>query len=197
MVGSNWDEVRSAVAERTDCVLANLHADWGTTRTADPFEFGPRSFDPERPPASVEAQLERIAGIASVILFYTPECEETVLVYNPGGFWEPPGGVIERAQTPENAARAEAREETGLEVELTDLRYTGRIEFQYASGASVPLPLAQFVGHRVDGSLEVEREGSDHPGVTRATGLFDAATLPEGTREHDEIRDLLADSSTR
>ncbi|WP_232701765.1 NUDIX domain-containing protein [Halobacterium wangiae] len=195
MTVEDWPRVRAQVAERTDRVLADLRADWGTTRTVDTLEFGPRSFDPDEPPATVEDQLERIGGIASVIVFYTATREETVLVYNPGGFWEPPGGVVERDQTPADAARAEAREETGLDVELTDLLYTGRIEFQYANGASVPLPLAQFVGHRVDGSLEIEREGSDHPGVTRATGLFDAATLPEDAREHDEIRRLLADTT--
>lgn len=191
-MADDWQRVRERVAERTDRVLSDLREEWGTNRTVEPFEYGPRSFDPDEPPASVEEQLECISGIASVVLFYTDAREETVLVYNPGGFWEPPGGVVEADQTPGEAARAEAREETGLEIELTDLLYTCRFEFQYASGASVPLPLAQFAARRVDGSLEVEREGSDHPGVTRATGLFDAATLPEEVRDRDEIGRLIA-----
>jgi len=189
---TDWSRVRERVAERTDEVLARLREEWGTARTVEPFEYGPRHHDSDDPPGSVEEQLERIAGIASAITFYTPEREETVLVYNPASRWEPPGGVIERDQSPEEAARTEAREETGLEVELVDLLYTGRFEFRYASGACVPLPVAQFVGHRTGGSLAVEREGSDHPGTTRATGLFDAETLPETRREGEEIRRLLA-----
>lgn len=191
----SWPAVRERIAERTDRIVADLQREWGTTCTVEPFEYGPLSHDPDEPPSSVEEQLEIIGGIASVITFYTPAHEETVLVYNPSGFWEPPGGVIEPDQTPAEAARAEAREETGLAVELTDLLYAGRFEYRYESGHSVPLPVAQFVGHRVDGSLRVEREGTDHPGVTRATGLFDADVLPENCRDVEEIRELLGSGS--
>ena len=189
---TGWSHVRKRVAEHTDDVLSRLREEWGTTRTVEPFEYGPRHHDPEDPPETVDGQLDLIAGIASVATFYTPARKETVLVYNPAGWWEPPGGVVERGQSPEEAARTEAREETGLEVELVDLLYTGRFEFRYASGETVPLPVAQFVGHRTGGSLAIEREGSDHPGTTRATGLFDAETLPETRRDGEEIRRLLA-----
>jgi ADP-ribose pyrophosphatase YjhB (NUDIX family) len=175
--------------------VSDLQSEWETTRTVDPFEFGPRSHDPEEPPRTVDSQLELIAGIASVVLFYTSDHEETVLVYNPSGFWEPPGGVIEKNQTPENTARVEAREETGLEIELTDLLYTGEFVFRYASGERVPLPVAQFVGHRVSGTLRIEREGTDHPGVTRATGLFDTEVFPEPCRDAEEIKRLLQEPS--
>lgn len=188
-----WPDVRAQIARRTDGVVSDLQAEWGTTRTVEPFEYGPVSHAPDEPPETVAEQLDLIAGIASVVSFYTPAHEETVLVYNPSEFWEPPGGVVERDQTPAEAARTEVREETGLEVELTDLLYAGRFDYQYASGESVPLPVAQFVGHRVGGSLRVEREGTDHPGVTRATGLFDADVFPEPCRDAEEIRRLLAD----
>lgn len=191
----SWSAVRERIAERTDRVVSDLRSKWGTTRTVDPFQFGPRSHDPDEPPGTVDGQLAVVAGIASVVLFYTPEREETVLVYNPAGFWEPPGGVVERHQTPAEAARVEAREETGLEIELTDLLYAGTFEFRYASGQSVPLPVAQFVGRRTSGSLRIEREGTDHPGATRATGLFDAEVLPETCRDAAEIRRLFAGTS--
>lgn len=187
----SWAAVRRRIAERTDRVVADLRSEWETARTAPSFEFGPRAHHPDEPPSSVESQLDLLAGIASVVLFYTPERAETVLVYNPGGYWEPPGGVIERSQSPADAARTEAREETGLEVRLTDLLYAGTFTLRYGSGESVPLPVAQFVGHRVDGSLTVEREGSDHPGVTRATGLFDTQVFPDDCRDAAEIRRLL------
>ncbi|WP_458209924.1 NUDIX hydrolase [Haladaptatus sp. NG-SE-30] len=195
-MSASWAAIRERIGERTDRIVSDLQSEWGTTRSIESFDFGPRSHDPDKPPRSVDGQLEIIAGIASAVLFYTPAHEETVLVYNPAGFWEPPGGVIEKNQTPADAARVEAREETGLEIELTDLLYTGTFEFHYASGESVPLPVAQFVGHRVSGSLQIEREGTDHPGVTRATGLFDAEVFPEPCRDAEEIQQLLSDRST-
>ncbi|MFC7205369.1 NUDIX domain-containing protein [Haloferax namakaokahaiae] len=191
---TDWPTVRERIADRTARVLSDLNERWGPTRTIDSFDFGPKPYYPDEPPRSVDGQLTRIAGIASVVLFYTSSHEQTVLVYNYGGFWEPPGGVTEKSQTPEEAARAEAREETGLEIELTGLLYAGTFEFHYANGASVPLPVAQFVGHRVDGTLTVERERIDHPGATRATGLFDTDVFPEQCRDGDEIRRLLAES---
>jgi len=71
--------------------------------------------------------------------------------------------------------------------------YTTRCEFQYSNGQSVPLPVAQFVGHRVGGSLHVERERIDHPGVTRATGVFDEEVFPDPCRDADVILELLSD----
>ncbi|WP_247731469.1 NUDIX hydrolase [Halovivax limisalsi] len=187
-----WERVRDRVAARTDRIIEGIQAEWGTDRTGEPFELGPRPFDPDEPPETAGAQLDRIAGVASVVVYYTEAREETVLVFNPGGYWEPPGGVVERDQTPAEAARTEAREEIGVDVALTDVHYTTRCQFQYAAGHSVPLPVVQFVGHRTGGSLHVERERLDHPGVTRATGVFDADVFPEPCRDGDEIRALLA-----
>jgi ADP-ribose pyrophosphatase YjhB (NUDIX family) len=190
---NEWPDVREQVERRTDRVVSDLQDEWESAQTVESFEYGPVSHAPDEPPETVAEQLEHIAGIASVVTFYTPDHEETVLVYNPAGFWEPPGGVIERDQTPAEAARAEAHEETGLDVELTDLLYAGRFDYRYESGETVPLPVAQFVGHHVSGSLHVEREGTDHPGVTRATGLFDAEVFPEECRDAEEIRRLLGE----
>ncbi|MFB6193714.1 MAG: NUDIX hydrolase, partial [Halobaculum sp.] len=187
---ADWTEIRRRVERRTDRVLAELGERWGDHERRAPITYGPADHDPDEPPESVADQLNTMAGIASVVVWYTPERRETVLVYNPHGGWEPPGGRIEPDQTPEETARTEAREETGLAVELTDLLYTRRVTYRYASGATVELPLAQFTGHRTDGHLRVEREGDTHPevsrahpGLSRATGLFDAETLPETRRD--------------
>jgi 8-oxo-dGTP pyrophosphatase MutT (NUDIX family) len=119
--------------------------------------------------------LDLIAGIASVVVFDSEKRRETVLVYNPGGWWEPPGGVVEGGDSLAETARTEAREETGLDIVLTDL------------------PLAQFAGRRTGGRLRVKREGRTHPGCTRAVGLFDTDTLPELRRDRKTILDLLND----
>lgn len=126
-----------------------------------------------------------------MLLFYTPERRETVLVCNPKGSWEPPGGVIEAEWTPAETARNEAREETGLEVELTELVYTRRARFEYPDGNAVELPVAQFAGHRVAGELGVEKEGHAHPGMSRGVGLFDRETLPELRRERERLLERL------
>lgn len=187
----NWGEVRDRIERRTDRVLADLQEDWGTTASVGEFEYGPKPWHPEEPPGSVEEQLDLWGGIASVVVCYTDRHEEAVLVYNRSGRWEPPGGVIEGETTARETAVREADEETGLNVEVTDLQYTGRVHLQYDDGQSVPLPLAQFVGHRVDGRLRVEREVNDHPGVTRGVGLFGPDVLPENCRDRDRILAVL------
>ena len=192
-MGDDWAATRREVESYTETTLDRLESEWGVESRRPTLELGPRGHDPDTPPASASACIDRIGGIASVIVFYTDEHRETVLVYNRAGGWEPPGGVVENGQTLAETARTEAREETGLAVSLTDLLYTRTVEFAFGDRSTVPLPVAQFVGHRTDGILRIEREGRTHPGCTRATGLFDIETLPEMRRERDAIVDLLND----
>lgn len=197
---SDWETVRTAVESHTDDVLSGLTERWGDHERRDSFTYESPGHDPDSPPASRSAQLSVMAGIVSVVVFYSDDRRETVLVYNPHGGWEPPGGRLEPDRTPEEMARTEASEETGLEIELTDLLYTTRFEYVYGSGHSVELPLAQFAGRRASGHLQVEKEGNthpevprSHPGLSRGTGLFDTETLPEIRRDRDLIRELLND----
>lgn len=189
----DWATVRERVERETAATLERLHEEWGDAERLPPFTFAARHHDPDTAPNSVAEQYETIAGIASVLLFYTAEHRETVLVYNPKGGWEPPGGVIEAEWTPAETARTEAREETGLAIELTDLAYTRRVRFEYPDGNAVDLPVAQFVGHRVGGELGVEKAGHAHPGMSRGVGLFDRETLPELRRERERLLDRLND----
>ncbi|MFB6175733.1 MAG: NUDIX domain-containing protein [Halobaculum sp.] len=197
---SEWEQVRDRTEQYTDRVLNGLTERWGDHERRASFTYESPGHDPDEPPTSFERQVAIVGGIVSVVVWYTDERRETVLVYNPAGGWEPPGGRIEPGQTPEEMARTEAREETGLDIELTDLCYTIRFEYEYDSGHTVELPLAQFTGRRTDGHLQVEREGNTHPevsrahpGLSRATGLFDAETLPEMRRERELIVDRMAD----
>lgn len=196
----DWAEIEAAAERRTDRVLAELTDRWGDHERREQIRYGPAEIDPDGPPASLAAQLETMGGIVSVVVFYTDERRETVLVYNSRGGWEPIGGRIEPGQRPEETARAEAREEAGIEIRLDDLLYTRRVEYVWDSGHTAQVPLAQFAATRTDGILRVEREGDthpavsrSHPGLSRGTGLFDAETLPPLRRDRDLVVDLLDD----
>lgn len=192
-MSGDWPRVKAAVEAYTDDRLAHVHSVYDDVEQQHPIKYGPRHHDPESPPVDTDTLLELVGGIVSVLLFYTPERRETVLVYNPAGAWEPPGGVVEDGHTPEEMAAIEANEETGLRVTITDAAYTRRIGFNFADGRRVELPLVQYIGHRRAGTLSVEREGRTHPGTTRATGLFDRETLPALRRDEPLVRELLND----
>lgn len=186
-------DVYDRLERRTERILAELREAYDTDATVDPFHYGPQPWFPDDPPQSVEEQLETWAGIASVVPFYTDREEQVVLVWNRSGQWEPPGGVIEAGKTPAEMARIEAREETGLDVEITDLLYTGVVHYHYDEDGSVPLPVAEFVGRRTGGSLRVERERIAHPGATRGVGVFGPDVLPENCRDRERILEILPD----
>jgi 8-oxo-dGTP pyrophosphatase MutT (NUDIX family) len=190
-MSDGWDDVRARLARRTDRLLADLREEWGTSRTAEPFEYGPKPWYPDAAPESVDEQLGALAGLASVVVCDTRNRREAVLVYNRAGYWEPPGGAVEGRDSLADTAVREAREETGLSVELTGLLSAGRVRHRYGDGRAVPLPVATFVGRRVDGSLRVEREVNDHPGVTRGVGLFGPDVLPDRCRDRDLVEAAL------
>lgn len=192
-----WPDVRERLARRTDRVLADLQDEYGTGTALEPLDYGPKPWFPDGPPDSVAEQLDAFAGMASVVTFYTHRREETVLVYNRGGHWEPPGGAVEGRDGLAGTAAREAREETGLDVEIADLLSARRVRYRYDDGSTVPLPVATFVGHREAGSLSVEREDNDHPGVTRGVGLFGPDVLPENCRDRERILELLPDEDRR
>ena len=52
-----------------------------------------------------------------------------LLIQNPSGVWTFPKGVIEKGETPEQAALREVYEETGIKGEILD--YIGEIQYWY------------------------------------------------------------------
>lgn len=181
------DEVRDRVRQRTDRLLADLRAEWGVETTKPALDYGPKPWYPDSVGESVDATLEAFAGMASVLPFYTDAREEAVLVFNRSDRWEPPGGAVEGRDDLAATAVREAREETGLDVEITDLLYATRVRYHFDDGDVVELPVATFVGRRTGGDLHVERTENDHPGVCRGVGLFGADVLPANCRDRELI----------
>lgn len=184
-------DVQGEIRARTERVLEGLAEEWSPDRRIEPLEYGPLPWHPDEVPGTVGEALAVFAGMSSVVVFWNERRVETVLVWNRNGHWEPPGGAIEADQTPAETALAEATEETGLVVDLTGLHSLGRVTLSFAAGGSLELPVATFVGERVSGSLRVEREANDHPGVTRGVGLFDRKHLPESCRDREAIAGML------
>ena len=75
-----------------------------------------------------------------------------------GGFWNAPGGKIELGESPEEAARREVREETGLIVNSLDRM--GYLEFYFGAGKERPDWTAQvFACEDFSGELKESEEG--------------------------------------
>ena len=98
------------------------------------------------------------------------------------GEWSLPGGVLECGETLREAAAREAREETGIEVETSDLlgvyeRVTrdegGRVRYHYV--------LIDFLCRPTGGELKAASDAADVHWFTPSE--LDSLGLPQDTRE--------------
>jgi len=84
--------------------------------------------------------------------------------------WEFPGGKVEAHETPQSAAIREAREEVGLEIEIT--RALTPIEWEYAERSVTLHPFeARVVAGEVVGARWIARQelnAADFPDANRA-----------------------------
>jgi ADP-ribose pyrophosphatase YjhB (NUDIX family) len=92
------------------------------------------------------------------------------------GRWSLPGGAIEPGERPDDAARREALEESGIEVEITGLAHAlGGPEYvtTYANGDVLSYVALVYTADRVGGVLEPDGDEIDQ------VGWFSSAELRE------------------
>lgn len=107
------------------------------------------------------------------------------------GLWTFPGGAIELGESLRDAARREAFEETGLEVDVGEVATvidnvvrdrTGRIHYHYV--------IVDYHARPLGGTLQPGTDVSD----ARWAGLADLDDLPMTEKAESVARTLLADS---
>jgi 8-oxo-dGTP diphosphatase len=76
-----------------------------------------------------------------------------------GGFWNAPGGKLEANETPEDAARREVLEETGLRI--SELKEAGSLKFYFGKDKQFPDWVVNvFVSSKFEGELVESKEGT-------------------------------------
>ncbi len=121
--------------------------------------------------------------VGAAVLALTPD--QRVLLVKRGvdpaqGSWCLPGGFMEIGETPQEAARRECEEESGYQVEITELLDVFYYEDYRGSGV-----LIMYKGHVTDGAA---RPGED----VKAVGLFGPDDLPADIAFDSNVKALLA-----
>ncbi|WP_458185469.1 NUDIX domain-containing protein [Haladaptatus sp. NG-WS-4] len=172
------DAVRPELAERADSLRASLTDRWGDVphRMRDPIRVPEHEF-PESPDDI----------FPWVAVCFVVDDGRILLIRDSGHSpaWEPAGGKGEPGERPAETAERETREEAGIDCEVTDLRFTETLRFDYGNSILVPVLQAGFVARRVGG-----RALAREPKIERAE-WFSLGELPEGTQFREEIRSLL------
>jgi len=117
------------------------------------------ALDPQRFEKGIERGDDGAWGVGALVVD-----GDRGLFVREGDTWLLPGGRLEAGETPEAGARREVREETGIDVEITDLGAVAEQTFVHReSGETYEFRFATFVGRAV--ASPSERPDSDDPAI--------------------------------
>lgn len=100
----------------------------------------------------------------AVVVMVVNEEGDILLVKNPNRGWEFPGGYVDKEETLQHAATREVREESGIEIKVTDLVGVEQI-------SSKRLNVFVFKGRPISGELSLSNETWDVGYFTRGESL--------------------------
>lgn len=102
--------------------------------------------------------------------------------------WMPPGGHIDADETPEEAARRECKEETGLDVEILDDAQPDLFTGNSAEGAMLKKPIAMLL-EEIPASVERGEPAHQHMDFLFLARPLDESQVLELAREEaDNMR---------
>jgi len=117
-------------------------------------------------------------------------CEYLLLRHRSGGHWAFPKGRIEPGERPEDAARREVEEETGIAPPEKDEGYLGESRYAFRrNGRSVAKRVVYYLGKATGGDVRLSHEHTEWAWLDRRAA---AAKLT-----FDEARRILAAADGR
>lgn len=187
MADQSRAEIRREVVDRAENVLSGVESRWDDVPRLDPFTVVPLPDQDDAFPESVAEFFDRFypyaAGAAvtddegRLLCVYSPVREE----------WETPGGAGDPGEKPEETARRETREETGVECELTGVLHTRLMEIDLGAPELLPVPVVEFTARPVGGAALTESEIEAH-GEIADLDWFGLDALPTEVREYEQKR---------
>lgn len=141
-------------------------------------------------------------AVARVLLF--DKSNRLLLLFDPdperGAYWYPPGGRIERGESPQEAARREVAEELGADIEAGQLVLRRRAQFTYGD-RQFDQKEWHFAARIDEPVVPVSRSGDNEAGAVAAHRWWSLSELrtstdrmfPEGLA--DAVERFLADES--
>ncbi|MFB6269839.1 MAG: NUDIX domain-containing protein [Halobacterium sp.] len=162
-------------------------------RLLDPLRVDPPAHAAEDDfPASVDEQLDRLAGVGGLVVLDGDRVLGVKQGYGEGDAWMNPGGAQEPGEPLVETAVREAHEETNIDAEVTDVLYARDFAIDYGGPERVHVPVVVFVGERVGGrrAAPLVRVSTGEPEIEDVR-WFDADSLPADFRDRERILDLL------
>ena len=178
-------EIRREVVERAEGILSDVEFRWDDVPRLDPFPVVPLPGQDDAFPESTEEFYDRFYPYAAGAAV-TDEEGRLLCVYSPAREeWETPGGAGDPGEVPEETARRETREETGVECELTGVLHARLMEIDLGEPETLPVPVVEFTARPVGGQELTGDEIEEH-GEIGDLRWFGPDELPTHVREYEQ-----------